>query len=110
MNNVPARPLILLTGATGYVSTHLRSRHDGRGAAGARRPGDRAGDGATIRQTAVFHPVGLLGLFYWYGIYPLHARVFAGMLHGTAKAAEALGRHVEDAAGTAENVTLRKSA
>jgi len=41
-------------------------------------------NGATIRQTAVFDPVGLLGLLYWYAIYPLHARVFAGMLRGAA--------------------------
>jgi uncharacterized protein YbjT (DUF2867 family) len=47
-------------------------------------------DGATIRQTAVFDPVGLLGLLYWYGIYPLHARVFAGMLHGLAARAAQL--------------------
>jgi hypothetical protein len=40
--------------------------------------------GATIRQTAVFDPVGLRGLLYWYAIYPLHARVFAGMLRGLA--------------------------
>jgi uncharacterized protein YbjT (DUF2867 family) len=40
--------------------------------------------GAIIRQTAIFDPVGLLGLAYWYGIYPLHARVFAGMLRGLA--------------------------
>jgi hypothetical protein len=46
------------------------------------------GAGATIRQTAVFDPVGLLGLLYWYGIYPLHARVFAGMLRGLAARAE----------------------
>jgi len=42
------------------------------------------GDGTTIRQTAVFDPVGLLGLLYWYAVYPLHARVFAGMLRGAA--------------------------
>ncbi len=48
-------------------------------------------DGAIIRQTAVFDPVGLLGLLYWYGVYPLHARVFAGMLRGTARAAELCG-------------------
>ena len=41
-------------------------------------------DGTTIRQTAVFDPVGLLGLLYWYGVYPLHTRVFAGMLRGVA--------------------------
>ena len=33
-------------------------------------------------------PVGLFGLFYWYGIYPLHQMVFAGMLRKLASAAE----------------------
>lgn len=47
----------------------------------------RDGDGALIRQTAVFDPVGLVGLMYWYGVYPLHARVFAGMLRGLARRA-----------------------
>ncbi len=41
--------------------------------------------GSTIRQTAVFDPTGLLGLVYWYGIYPLHAAVFHGMLAGIAR-------------------------
>jgi hypothetical protein len=42
-------------------------------------------DGSTvIHQTAVFDPVGLAGLVYWYGIYPVHRRVFAGMLRGIA--------------------------
>jgi uncharacterized protein YbjT (DUF2867 family) len=43
--------------------------------------------GSDIRQTAVFDPVGLGGLIYWYGIYPLHGRVFAGMLRGIAREA-----------------------
>ncbi len=47
------------------------------------------GDGSTIRQTAVFDPAGLFGLLYWYGIYPLHGRVFAGMLRAVAQRAEA---------------------
>jgi hypothetical protein len=47
-------------------------------------PADR---GSTIRQTAVFDPSGLLGLAYWYGIYPLHALVFRGMLAGIAREA-----------------------
>lgn len=42
---------------------------------------------STIRQTAVFDPVGLLGLMYWYSIYPLHWLVFAGMLRGIAREA-----------------------
>jgi uncharacterized protein YbjT (DUF2867 family) len=43
--------------------------------------------GATIRQTALYEPVGLFGLVYWYGVYPLHRLVFSGMLHGIARAA-----------------------
>jgi hypothetical protein len=48
------------------------------------------GDGTMIRQTAVFDPIGLLGLLYWYAVYPLHGRVFAGMLRGAAVQASAL--------------------
>lgn len=46
-------------------------------------------DGSTIRQTAIFDPVGLAGLAYWYLIWPLHQLVFAGMLRNLARAAEA---------------------
>ena len=35
---------------------------------------------STIRQTAIFDPVGLFGLVYWYAVYPLHQLVFDGML------------------------------
>jgi uncharacterized protein YbjT (DUF2867 family) len=45
-------------------------------------------DGAVIRQTAIFDPVGLWGLAYWYSVWPLHQMVFAGMLRGVAHAAE----------------------
>lgn len=49
-------------------------------------------DGASvIRQTAVFDPVGLAGLAYWYLVYPVHKLVFAGMLRGIARAAQAGG-------------------
>jgi uncharacterized protein YbjT (DUF2867 family) len=44
------------------------------------------GGGSVIRQTAVFDPVGLLGLAYWYTAYVLHQLVFAGMLRGIARA------------------------
>jgi len=50
-----------------------------------------AGRGSRIRQTATFHPAGLLGLAYWYGIYPLHALVFRGMIRGLARRAESPG-------------------
>jgi uncharacterized protein YbjT (DUF2867 family) len=48
-----------------------------------------ADDGASrISQTAVFDPAGLLGLAYWYLLYPLHRLVFAGMLRGIVTACE----------------------
>lgn len=47
------------------------------------------GNGARLRQTATFDPLGLWGLAYWYGIWPLHQIVFAGMLRGILKSAEA---------------------
>ncbi|WP_040591712.1 SDR family oxidoreductase [Schlesneria paludicola] len=45
---------------------------------------------STIRQTAIFDPCGVGGLLYWYGIYPLHQFVFAGMLRNLARAANQL--------------------
>lgn len=43
--------------------------------------------GSEITQTAMFDPVGLFGLGYWYSIWPLHQFVFAGMLRNIAVAA-----------------------
>jgi uncharacterized protein YbjT (DUF2867 family) len=43
--------------------------------------------GSVIRQTAIFDPAGLSGLAYWYGIYPIHVRVFRGMIRAIAAAA-----------------------
>ena len=47
------------------------------------------GTGSSLRQTAIFDPVGILGQFYWYVLFPVHQLVFAGMLKGTV---EAMGR------------------
>jgi uncharacterized protein YbjT (DUF2867 family) len=44
-------------------------------------------NGSTVRQTAIFDPVGLGGLAYWYALYPVHRLVFAGMLRGIVRAA-----------------------
>jgi uncharacterized protein YbjT (DUF2867 family) len=46
------------------------------------------GQGSMIRQTAIFDPVGLGGLAYWYALYPVHWLVFAGMLRELVRAAE----------------------
>ena len=45
--------------------------------------------GSLIRQTALFDPVGLTGLLYWYTLWTVHQLVFAGMLRSIARAAEA---------------------
>ena len=47
---------------------------------------DGDADGSEIRQTALFDPVGLAGLAYWYALLPLHKLVFRRMLDGIAQA------------------------
>jgi uncharacterized protein YbjT (DUF2867 family) len=49
-------------------------------------------NGSTIRQTAIFDPVGLAGAAYWYGLFPVHSWMFAGMLRRISTAAVAPGR------------------
>ncbi|GIW99221.1 MAG: NAD-dependent epimerase [Pirellulaceae bacterium] len=44
--------------------------------------------GSQIRQTAIFDPIGLWGLFYWYSLYPAHQLIFSRMLRNLASAAE----------------------
>ncbi len=50
------------------------------------------GNGSVIQQTAMFDPIGLQGLLYWYSAYPLHHFIFAGMLRGIARAAQGTAR------------------
>lgn len=42
---------------------------------------------AMLVQTAFFAPKGLLGLLYWYVLYPVHARIFSGMIQAVARSA-----------------------
>jgi uncharacterized protein YbjT (DUF2867 family) len=53
----------------------------------------RAG-GATIRQNAIFDPVGLGGLVYWYLLYPLHRMVFSAMIENIARIAQGRKAHL----------------
>ena len=39
-----------------------------------------------LRQTVIFEPLGIKGLMYWYGVWPLHQFVFAGMVRGIVHA------------------------
>ncbi|MGB7951139.1 MAG: SDR family oxidoreductase [Candidatus Binatia bacterium] len=45
------------------------------------------GSQTRITQTAIFDPVGLGGLAYWYGVYPLHRIVFGGMIQAIGREA-----------------------
>jgi uncharacterized protein YbjT (DUF2867 family) len=46
------------------------------------------GERSTIRQTALFDPVGVAGLAYWYVLWPLHNLVFGNMIREIGCAAE----------------------
>ena len=51
----------------------------------------------TIRQTAIFDPVGWLGRLYWYGVFPLHQLVFSGMLREIARVASSERDRINEA-------------
>jgi len=52
---------------------------------------ERDGSGSTLRQTAIFDPLGLMGRLYWYFSYPFHLFIFPGMLRGIVAAARKTG-------------------
>ncbi len=47
--------------------------------------------GSKIRQTAYYESKGLLGLLYWYSLFPFHQVLFSGMIDAIAARAEAGG-------------------
>jgi uncharacterized protein YbjT (DUF2867 family) len=61
----------------------------GPGLAGIRSAAGR--DGGAAAPDGDVRSLGLWGLVYWYGVWPLHQVVFAGMLRGLARAAERHG-------------------
>jgi uncharacterized protein YbjT (DUF2867 family) len=46
------------------------------------------GEHTVLTQTAYFAPRGLLGLLYWYALYPIHGVIFGGMIREIARRAE----------------------
>ncbi len=45
-------------------------------------------DGKTLLlQTAIYEPKGLLGLLYWYALYPIHGVIFSGLIRKVAQQA-----------------------
>ena len=60
-----------------------------------------------LLQTAFFAPKGLLGLLYWYVLYPFHSLIFSGMIRQIASHAvqnwttsSTLGRNIENTSTT----------
>jgi uncharacterized protein YbjT (DUF2867 family) len=49
-----------------------------------------AAGGALLVQTAFFAPRGLLGLLYWYVLYPFHAAIFGNLIRKVAERARGL--------------------
>ena len=46
-------------------------------------------DGSSVlRQTAYFEPRGFIGNLYWYGLYPIHKIIFAGLIEEIKTRAE----------------------
>ena len=42
------------------------------------------GAGSRLIQTAMFDPKGLLGIIYWYGLYPIHKLIFSDLVRAIA--------------------------
>lgn len=59
------------------------------------------GDRTRLVQTAYFAPTGFLGWLYWYGIYPLHAKIFSDLVDALAEDAEALAPRGPDVTAAA---------
>jgi hypothetical protein len=52
----------------------------------------RSPTGSRLIQTAIFHPTGIAGRAYWYGLYPIHVLIFRGMVRRLAQRAVAGNR------------------
>jgi hypothetical protein len=48
------------------------------------------GDQTRLIQAALFQPTGFFGWLYWYGVYPLHALIFNGLVDALAERALAV--------------------
>jgi uncharacterized protein YbjT (DUF2867 family) len=49
---------------------------------------DPTQEGSVVRLSAIFDPIGLFGLVYWYAMYPFHVFIFKGLLRAIARKAE----------------------
>jgi hypothetical protein len=52
----------------------------------------RDNDQTLLSQTAFFAPKGLLGMLYWYALYPFHRLIFSGLIDQIAQRSAGLKR------------------
>jgi hypothetical protein len=50
------------------------------------------GSGSRLTMSGIFEPKGLGGYTYWYGLYPAHRMIFAGLVREVAREAERTAR------------------
>ena len=50
--------------------------------------GATGGKGARLQQTAIFAPRGIMGVLYWYVLYPIHGLIFSAMARAIVREAE----------------------
>jgi hypothetical protein len=80
----------------------LRAEMKVPGRAGLQSKTDALDGGTLLVQSAHFAPRGLFGLLYRYGLYPLHALIFSGLIGAIRRRPEStLGMHVHDGQNSA---------
>jgi uncharacterized protein YbjT (DUF2867 family) len=67
------------------------------------RPGE-GGRGSSVEVTAYHHPAGVLGLLYWYALFPAHAFLLEGLARSIVRRASALERDHSSLAGGGPNL------
>lgn len=63
---------------------------------------ERPDGSSRLIQTAFFAPRGLGGLLYWYGLLPIHAVIFSGLVDALSRRAEGLVRALPDSSAYSE--------
>lgn len=71
------------------ILLHAEMKLPGHGWLRFRARPDEASGKTKLVQTALFAPRGLLGLLYWYSVYPMHGFVFSSMIDSLCNEAEA---------------------
>lgn len=81
------------------ILLHAEMKLPGHGWLRFRATPDKESGKTTLVQTAFFEPHGLLGLLYWYSVYPMHGFVFSSMIESLCHEAENRAKTAGQSAG-----------